>query len=1305
MNSISKTVEDKFIEMSEYWGVKLEGSTNNLEFQTINNNSKDIGKAQINIEIELDKSPKLVELSEGKDTKLYINLLSLFKVILYKYFTCSEIIVGSPHYKSESDLGYSRNKLLPLRDFLRDNDLLIDTISKVRQTAIDGYINQQVPVEDIFGKDQKKMPVFSKVILLLEGIHAKESISEVIQSDENELTYVFNKKDDSIFCTIYYHKNIHLNLIENINRCYLWLIQNLPQLLNEKLSQISLSPLEELKELPKGFNETAFPISSWTGIHELVEKTTKEYPNHIALRMENEFLTYKELNEKANQLARTLRKKGVERNSFIGLMLPNSMELIIGILGIIKAGGAYVPIDPQLPKNRIKYILNNCAAKLLLTGENIPKGIDFTGEIINLYDRTNFQGETSNLDHINKPTDLVYMYYTSGTTGNPKGVMIRHESLVNYILWSKETYVRGQEEVFAMYSSISFDLSVTTYFTSLITGNEIVVYQEDSNEYVIDRIIRENRFTILKLTPAHLSLIKEKPKESEMDKIFIVGGESLKTRLARNVYEKFYGKIRIFNEYGPTEATVGCMSYEYKYNHESNTTVPIGKPIQNTKILLLDRNLHKVPVGVAGEIFIIGKGIFQGYLNNSQLTEEKLIKLPDGEVAYKSGDIGRLSFDGELEYIGRQDRQVKIKGVRIELEEIENTILEDNRIEECSVLKHSNKEREDFLCAFIVTKKELAINQLKNYLLSRLPHYMIPASFILVDEIPLNINGKVDKDKLIETYDNLNHYVPPSSEMEVLVARLWKDILGVENIGINDNFFQIGGDSIKGITFKAKLQDLGFKIELRDIFENPSILELSSQIKKHSKSIDQKEIRGTANLLPIQNWYLRQTKSLNSNYNQWVLLEMERKIDIDKVQHVFDKIMEHHDVLRMRFKYYHNEIIQEDLPYKKQMYLIEEIQVNENYSLERQLDSHLQYRFDLENGPLVKLVVLRSLDRDSLCIIINHSVIDVVSWRIILEDFHSLYFAQWDKKLPDKTNSYMDWAKILKNYAVSKEHKNNYSYWGKYVNYTKEDATVELGKDTGDQHIITDKLTITQTEKLLRTANRAFQTQVEDILMTALGLSIKKFINNNKVKIFLEGHGREVFQDKIDISRTVGWFTTIYPVYLHMPNNVNSSTMLKEVKETLRNIPNKGLDYGVMKYLNTNGENTIDRIGGTEGPEFIFNYLGQVDLLDIGEALQIKSYGTNVDKVLTKNDENKINFSAEIIDNMLNISVAFNSKWDGMNTLLINFISSLNELINICCERVERGIIENTPSDVSEEKISIEEMEMIGAMLEDIKRK
>jgi tyrocidine synthetase-3 len=700
-------------------------------------------------------------------------------------------------------------------------------------------------------------------------------------------------------------------------------------------------------------------------------------------------------------------------------MMERSSDMIAVILGILKAGGAYLPIEPDLPEERKNYMLADSSAKILLT--NLP------GAPLH---------HSSFIETPNHPGNLAYLIYTSGSTGRPKGVMMEHRSVVNYITWAANMYVKGESVDFPLYTSISFDLTVTSLFTPLITGNAVVIYNEDDIGELIERIVRENRVGVVKLTPSHLKVLaQEENIAGSTIKRLIVGGEALETQLALDIHETFNGHIQIYNEYGPTEAAVGCMVYPFDPTKDKRKSVPIGLPVANTRIYILDNWQKPVPVGVVGEMYIAGIGLARGYLNNPELTAEKFIENPykAGERLYKSGDLARLSADGEMEYLGRIDHQVKIRGFRVEVGEIESRLMCHDSVKEAVVVAASDRSGDKYLCAYFVPHSPHSPHStiLREYLAKTLPQYMIPSYFVPLEKIPLTSNGKINRKALPGPEVKAGEpgtYTAPGNRVEATLVKVWADVLGTDSrhIGINDNFFDLGGHSLKATVLAAKIHKaLNIKVPLVEIFKSPTVRGLSSFIKGAGENqfipIEPTEDKEYYPLTSAQKrlYILQQMDKGSIAYNVPHVLELDEKTDVLRLETVFKQLIKRHESLRTSFLTINDEPVQ-------RIHDDVEFTIETNDSI-----PHFVRPFDLSRPPLMRLGLLSTGEgRYVMMVDMHHIISDAISEDVLVQDFGKFYKGE---TLPPLRLQYKDFSQWENQWRASPEGneavKKQETYW------------------------------------------------------------------------------------------------------------------------------------------------------------------------------------------------------------------------------------------------------------------------------------
>ncbi|WP_088834675.1 non-ribosomal peptide synthetase [Paenibacillus tyrfis] len=1254
-------------------------------------------------------SQKIVSMAKGLPRAVFMILLAGVECLLAKYTNSETIVIGMPVVVKANQTRQPVSDIVLLKDHIGAESTFKSLLNQVKTSLNEAILHQDIPFQILdehlrLQHDSEGPPVVHTLISFQE-LHGDETADSVV----SDLHFQFFREQDAIRLKLVYNecrytREFIVQIAGHLNRMLAGALLQ-PDL---PVRHIDLLSESETMRLLTGFNDTQADYPREKTIHGLFEEQAERTPERIAAVCGESGLTYKELNERANRLARMLRAEGVQPEQLVGLMVERSLEMIVGILGILKAGGAYVPIDPEYPEERIGYILEDSGAKLLLTQSHLRARVSFAGKLVDLNDPQAYAEDGSNPGWPVQPKDLVYLIYTSGTTGLPKGTMITQQGLVNYIWWAKDVYVAGEKLDFPLYSSISFDLTVTSVFTPLITGNTIRIYDGEDKVALIQRIVEENEVDIVKLTPTHLSLIKEMklPSGSRIRK-FIVGGENLSTNLAKSIMEQFNGQVQIFNEYGPTETVVGCMIYLYDPVRDMRESVPIGVPAANVSIYLLDEQRNPVPPGVPGEMYIAGDGVARGYLNRPELTAEKFVDNPfePGERMYRTGDLARWMPDGNIEYLGRIDHQVKIRGYRIELGEVEAQLMKTASVKEAVVIAREDKSGQKQLCAYFTADTELVPRELREAFAAELPGYMIPSYFVQLERMPLSPNGKIDRKALPAPEGSRQSeaaYVPPRTPIEQALVSVWETVLGTKPIGTLDNFFSLGGDSIKSIQVSSRMYQAGYRLEIKDIFKYPTAAELSLHVQPVSRTADQGEVEGSSGLTPIQHWFLGQATADPHHYNQAVMLFREEGFDETALRRTIRAIAEHHDALRMVFRRTDggysawNRGVDEGELYSLQVYDFRE-RTDCAAAVEAKA-GEIQGSIDLEKGPLMKLGLFRCPDGDHLLIAIHHFVVDGVSWRILFEDIAAGYDQAVNGRavrLPYKTDSFRTWTQHLADYAASPAIEKEREYWERAEQADCRRLPLDQEQSRArirDSESIKVRWTREETELLQKSAHRAYNTEMNDLLLTALGMALHRWASLDRVAVNLEGHGREAIVRDNDITRTVGWFTSQYPVILETEEGETLSCRIKRTKENLRRIPNKGIGYGILRYLS--GSEILTLSGE---PEISFNYLGQFDQDIQNNAMRLSPYSSGVSI-----SENALRFYVLEINGMiaggeLELTLSYSGgqyRKETMERLAGLLQRSLQEVIAHCAAK---DLPELTPSDVLLRGLTIGELEQLTA--------
>ena len=792
----------------------------------------------------------LSEFSKKNDVTLFMTLLSCIKALFYRYSSNEDIIIGTvsagrEHPDLENQMGLFLNTLA-IRTIFSGEDNFQELLEKVKENLLNAYQNQSYPFDELIEKIQSKRnrsrsALFDVSVTLqnqeqLNTLNDKNSLTNLKIEDykietitsKNDIEITFTENHFGLSMGIIYNTDIYdkffiENIFEHLEKIFNIIIDN-PK---TKLNSIDYINKEEKNRILIDFNNSKIEYPNDKTIVDLFENQVQKTPDNFAIVYEDISLSYIDLNNISNQLGQFLREYySVKPNDLISIKLDRSEKFIICILGVLKSGGAYIPIDNDYPNERINYIIEDSKSKVVIDDV-------FFDNFLLVKDNYNIE----NLKRVNTVEDISYCIYTSGSTGNPKGCCISHANLLNYIIWANDYYFESQDlGNWSLITSIAFDLSITAIFSSITRGKKLCIGNSNKD---IPTLLREafsnNELDTIKLTPSHISLLKElNIKETNIKKI-ICGGEQL-LNYQIEIINKLDKSIEIYNEYGPTETTVGCI---VKKIENAIDPILIGKPISNTEIYILNESNLLCGFGEFGEINIGGAGVSIGYLNKPELTNESFIENPlkKGEKLYKTGDLGRWLPDGNIEYLGRIDNQVKINGYRIELAEIEKMLSNfSEKINQIAVLVKLIKG-EKTIVAYYEASDKIEKSEIFDFLASKLPKYMIPSYFVQLDQIPLTPNGKVDRkalpDEISDGHNSKGEYIAPSNQTELELVKVIASIIGLDEktIGINESFFDLGGNSIKGIKVINEVQAVfNVKLDIGFLFKKPIIKDLSDEI-------------------------------------------------------------------------------------------------------------------------------------------------------------------------------------------------------------------------------------------------------------------------------------------------------------------------------------------------------------------------------------------------------------------------------------------------------------------------------------------
>nr|WP_328821891.1 non-ribosomal peptide synthase/polyketide synthase [Pseudomonas carbonaria] len=1286
-----------------YWLARLGGEQPVLELPA--DRSRPVVQshrgARVEIPLAEELGRALKELAQRQGVTLFMLLLASFQSLLHRYSGQSDIRVGVPianrtRVETEGLIGFFVNTQVLKAEF----DLhttFDDLLQQVKRTALEAQAHQDLPFEQLVEALQPERNLSHSPLFQVMYNHQSEARGEARQlpglrveslergthTAQFDLTLDTFESELGFRASLTYATDLFERpTVERLARHWRNLLEAICAQPGRRVAELPLLDDEERRRIVRDWNRTEASYPNDACVHELVEAQVERAPEAVALIFGEQELTYRDLNRRANRLAHKLRERGVGPDVLVGIALERSPEMVVGLLAILKAGGAYVPLDPEYPQERLAYMMEDSRATLLLTqGALLPRlPMGFDAEVL-LVDRLALEAYSGeNPPSLSAPGNLAYSIYTSGSTGRPKGVLIEHRNVSALIGWAHGVYSREDLQGVLASTSICFDLSVWELFVTLSAGGYVVLA---GNALELPSLAAKERVRLINTVPSAIKMLCDSGQLPDSVRIVNLAGEPL----AQSLVESLYGLGHIehvYDLYGPSEDT----TYSTYTRRETGGVPNIGRPISNSAVYLLDGAGEPVAVGHAGELCMAGAGLARGYLNRPSLTAEKFLPDPFDEQGggrlYRTGDLARYRPDGVIEYLGRIDHQVKVRGFRIELGEIEARLLEQAAVREAVVLALDGPSGKQLVGYVVPTdvadrpEAQAALREtLRAALKESLPDYMVPAHLLFLDRLPLTPNGKLDRKALPQpdASQMQQAYVAPRTELEQRIAAIWQDVLKLERVGLADNFFELGGDSIISLQVVSRARQAGIQFTPKDLFQHQTVQGLAAVARRsEGPVIDQGAVTGVLPLTPIQQWFFEAEIPERHHWNQSVLLKPGERIDPDHLRAALQALVEHHDALRLRFEQ-RNGAWQAEFQGVAPVDVLWTSHLADLAELE-QVANEAQRSLSLENGPLLR-AVLAELPGGSqrLLLVIHHLVVDGVSWRVLLEDLQRAYRSLG---LPAKTSSFKAWAEHLQAHAFDGE----LAYWQAQL----QDAVDELPCDHpegGNQQkqaaYANTRLDRDWTRRLLQDAPAAYRTQVNDLLLAALARVIGRWTGQPDVLVRLEGHGREDLFEDIDLTRTVGWFTSMYPVKLSPQTDLSAS--IKTIKEQLRAVPNKGIGYGLLRYLGTpEARQALQQL--PQG-EIVFNYLGQFDgSFDDETALFVPAKeGSGAGQSAEAPLGSLLSLNGQVYDGELSLGWTFSRELFDERTILRladDYAEELKALIEHCCREEVGGV---TPSD------------------------
>ncbi|URZ17238.1 non-ribosomal peptide synthetase [Clostridium felsineum] len=1139
--------------------------------------------------IEMNLTEKIKKFSKENNYTLYIVLLAAYNILLYKYTSQEDIIVGSPTLGRNCEevsglVGMFVNTLI-LRNYPKSSKRIIDFIDEVKDNTLNSITNQDYSFNEIVNKldikrELNKNPIFDVMFVLqtfdAKGFDLGDLRFEPYEIEENisKFDLTLSAVENSECIKVKFRYNTKIFKKETIKRMYKHFITILDAITENpqtKLADIYILDEMEEKELIS-FNSTYEEYDKNKSIYHLFKAEAEKHPNNIAVTCGDDKFSYAELNRQIDNLSSYLKDIAkVQIGDFIGIRMMPTQKLIVAMLAVIKIGAIYVPIDREFPQKRVNFIIKDGKINLLLTDKiTNNSGIEVESLIIDEI-ITKREENYKYAEEILQNNSPIYVIYTSGTTGKPKGVAIKNQSLVNYVLWFSRKFNISNHDKAVLLSSYAFDLGYTVIYSSIINGSELHLVSKDiySEAEKVLAYIYLYKITYIKITPSMFNMIINshlffQKRYLESLRLIVLGGEMISSNDVKK-FKETYPKVNIVNHYGPTESTIGAIfhSIDFTKFNEFEKNPVIGKPINNTKVLILDRNLLPAPIGVYGEIHLSGDGLALGYINNDSLNKDKfitskLLKKKFGvDVLYKTGDIGKYLDNGDIKLLGRSDSQVKIRGYRVDLQEVRNAILTYIGIKEVLVLSGMDEDNVAFLYAYFIAEKEVKISDLRNFLMATLPLYMIPSYFIQVKNIKLNANGKVDKSMLPDPLESLKvsqEYESPKNEIEKRLLEIWKDVLRTDKIGVCDDFFGYGGQSLKANTlFSRVYKEFNISIPLRQIFETPTVRGLAEYITNCNKFI-----YTHINLQPQKPYYplssaqkrifiINEIMDTGISYNMPMVMSVNGNFKFKRAQEAMDELVNRHEMLRTSFEFKNGEpvqIVNNDLQF---CLVYKEIKESE---IDNEINKFIK-PFKLNKAPLIRAGFLKVEENRSIFIIdMHHIVADGISRKIIQNEFFEIYEK---KQLPQLSVQYKDFAVWQNSMLKSEQIQKQEQYWIDI--FKNELVPLKLPLDyprSTFQNFIGDRVTV-EVDELICSQIRKFasdtNTSLFVVLLAMFNILISKYSNQDDIVIGTPVAGRE----HPEINNVVGMFVNMLPIRSYLDDKQSFMDFFNGIKNNVKN--------------------------------------------------------------------------------------------------------------------------------------------------------
>ncbi|HSF39387.1 MAG TPA: amino acid adenylation domain-containing protein [Thermoanaerobaculia bacterium] len=1275
-----------------------------------------------------------------REATLFMTLLAAFETLLSRYSGRDDLVIGTPvanrdRPEIEGLIGMFVNTLA-LRADLKGDPAFLDLLERVRRQMPEVHANQDLPFEKLVNsldlpRSLGHAPLVQVMLTLrnyapvehvaLQGL-AFEPLLVEAPGLQFDLTLVAaGGGEDDLRCLLEYDADLFdASTIQRMAGHLVELVRGIGADPQRRLSELPLLTAAELHHLLAESNDTERAGEPGL-LPDLIAAMAARVPAAPAVLSAGERLTYGDLDHRSNRVARRLARLGVGPDVRVGLCLERSPDWLVCALGILKAGGAYLPLSSTDPGERIAWILKDAGAAVLISRERLTGGLDLPGVLRLCLDRDReaLAGEpVEALQREHDPASLAYVLYTSGSTGRPKGVAVHHRGLACYLRWIGGVLEQTGVRTLPAISPLTFDASLKQIFSPLLRGEAVRLLgdEEALDPGAVRAALAGDGHAAINCVPAVLeALLSGWPAEGIALRAILLGGEALGRGLADRLFERMPG-VELWNLYGPTEVTSNALAGRVAPGEEPS----VGRPIDGIRAHVLDRGLRPVPLGALGQLHLAGAGVARGYLGRPDLTAAAFVPDPfaaePGGRLYATGDLVRRLPDGRLRFAGRADGQIKVRGVRIEPGEIEAALAAHPDVREAAVVAWDAGAGGRQLAAYVGCNPETAPapGELRSFLQGMLPDPMIPAVFVPLAVLPRNANGKLDRAALPapgRIAVAAAPFSPPETPAEQALAAIWAEVLRRDRVGVQDNFFELGGDSIMSIQVVARAARAGIRITPRQMFSHQTIAELAAVAEvtagTAAATAPQRPVTGPVRLTPAQLWFFDAHRLAPHHHNQAVLLAPREPLSPAVAERAFAALLAHHDALRLRFAgdlgawRAWNEGPDGTLPWSHLD--LSGLPPEQGTAACEHAAAQVQASLDLSAGPLLRGVWLGLAQGQArLLLVVHHLAVDGVSWRILLEDLDTVCRQLRGGEavsLPPKTTSFQQWAERLAEHAHGPALEPELPWWRHEAEAPSSRLPVDRpGTESTQASVrrVSVSLDADETRALLQEVPAAYRTQINDILLTALARALAG--PGEALLVQLEGHGREELFDGVDLSRTVGWFTSFFPVRLAAGPEGDPGAALQGIKEHLRAIPRRGIGFGMLRWLRGDEAATAE-LRSLPQPDVTFNYLGQFDgTVSESSLFAVAGESTGPSRSPREIRRDLLTVDSLVAGGRLQADWTYSANLHERSTVegwAAAFLARLRELIEHCRDRTARRAGSYTPSDFPLARLGAAELDRL----------